>query len=188
MTEGWLATEREDIDLRPYGRDMLDDLVPAANHREISLFMGDSFRYPYTEADAREYLEMATNQDPTQSYAVFVKGEFVGGVGYTPYTAERSGSVQMGWWLTPSSWHKGIMAIAGRGLRDDLFVNRGAMRIEAPVMHANPDSARVAEKIGMKLEGVAPSMFVKFGVRYDQLNFGITREQWLELHSTKVIA
>jgi RimJ/RimL family protein N-acetyltransferase len=188
MKEGWLATEHDDIVLRPYGWEMLGDLVPTANHREISLFMGDSFRYPYTEADAREYLEMATNQDPTQHYAVIVEGEFVGGVGYTAYTGEQSGSVHMGWWLTPSSWHKGIMAIAGRALRDDLFINRGVMRIGAPVMHANPASARVAEKIGMRLEGVAPSMYVKFGVRYDQLNFGVTREQWLELRSAEATA
>jgi RimJ/RimL family protein N-acetyltransferase len=62
------------------------------------------------------------------------------------------------------------------------------MRIEAPVMNANPRSARVAEKIGMRLEGVAPSRYVKSGVRYDQLNFGITREQWIELRSTETTA
>ena len=185
MEEGWLATEHSNIVLRPYGWNMLDDIVQAANHREITLYMSDSFPYPYGDADARTYLEMATNQDPTQQYAIFVDGEFVGGVGYVPYTADQAGSVSMGWWLTPSSWHKGIMAIAGRGLRDDLFFTRGVMRSGAPVMHANPNSARVAEKIGMRLEGVAPSMYVKSGVRYDQLNFGITREQWLELRSTE---
>ena len=188
VDDGWLRTERDDIVLRPYGWDMLDVIVPTANHREITLFMGDGFRYPYTEADARTYVEMVTNQDPTQSYAVLVDGTFVGGVGYVPYAAELTGSVQMGWWLTPSAWHKGIMAIAGRALRDDLFINRGVMRIEAPVMHANLRSGRVAEKMGMRLEGVALSRYVKFGVRYDQLNFGITREQWLELRSTETTA
>ncbi len=188
MADGWVATERDDIVLRPYGWDMLDVIVPTANHREITLYMSDQFPYPYTEADARTYLEIVTDQDPTQSYAVIVESEFVGGVGYMPYAAELAGSVQMGWWLTPSAWHKGIMAIAGRALRDDLFINRGAMRIEAPVMNANPRSARVAEKIGMRLEGVAPSRYVKSGVRYDQLNFGITREQWIELRSTETTA
>jgi RimJ/RimL family protein N-acetyltransferase len=75
-----------------------------------------------------------------------------------------------------------------RALRDGLFINREVMRIGAPVMHANPDSARVAEKIGMRLEGVAPSIYVKSDVRYDQLNFGITREQWLELRSIDATA
>jgi RimJ/RimL family protein N-acetyltransferase len=164
---------------------MLDGLVSVANHEEITRFMSDRFPYPYTDSDAREYLEMATNQDPTHSYAVTLEGEHVGGVGYVPYAGELSGTVQMGWWLTPAVWHRGVMAIAGRALCDDLFHNQGVMRIEAPVMHANLNSGRVAEKIGMLLEGVAPSRYVKSGVRYDQLNFGITRERWLELRSSE---
>jgi RimJ/RimL family protein N-acetyltransferase len=167
---------------------MLNVIVPAANHREITLYMSDQFPYPYTESDAQDYLDRVVHQVPTQSYAVIVDGRFVGGVGYEPYAAELAGSAQMGWWLTPSAWHSGIMAIAGRALRDVAFINRGVMRIEAPVMHANPNSARVAEKMGMRLEGVALSRYVKFGVRYDQLNFGITREQWLELRSTEATA
>lgn len=189
MTEqDWLTTESDSIVLRPYGWEMLDVIVPTANHKEIALYMTDQFPYPYAERDAREYLDRIVDQDPTQSYAVFVDGEFVGGVGYVPYEAEFTGTVQMGWWLTPSSWHKGVMAIAGRALRDDLFANRGVMRIEASVMHANPRSGRVAEKMGMKLEGVAASRYIKSGVRYDQLNFGITRVQWLELRSTEATA
>lgn len=188
MEQGWLTTESDNIDLRPYGWDMLDVMAPTANHQEISLYMTDQFPYPYAERDAREYLDRVVDQDPTQSYAVIVDGKFVGGVGYVPYDAELTGSVQMGWWLTPSSWHRGVMAIAGRALRDELFLSRGVMRIEATVMHANPRSGRVAEKMGMRLEGVAPSRFVKSGVRYDQLNFGITRQQWLELRSTETTA
>jgi len=56
------------------------------------------------------------------------------------------------------------------------------MRLWAPVMHPNKGSARVAEKAGMTLEGVAPSHYVKQGVRYDQLNYGMTREQWENRH------
>lgn len=183
-----MGTERSDIGLRPYGWDMVDLLAPACNHPEIARYMSDRFPYPYTNSDARAYLEMVTNQDPTRSYAVVVEGDFVGGVGYVPYEAELSGTVQMGWWLTPSAWHKGIMAIAGRALRDDLFINREVRRIEAPVMHANPKSGRVAEKIGMTLEGVSPSRYVKHGVRYDQMNFGVTRERWLELRTAEASA
>jgi len=188
MDQEWLTTESDNIVLRPYGWDMLDVIAPTANHQEIARYMTDQFPYPYAERDAREYLDLVVNQNPTQSYAVIADGEFVGGVGYVPYEAELTGSGDMGWWLTPSSWHKGVMAITVRALRDELFLNREVMRIEATVMHANPRSGRVAEKMGMRLEGVAPSRFVKSGIRYDQLNFGITREQWVELRSTEATA
>lgn len=62
-----------------------------------------------------------------------------------------------------------------------MFENRGLMRLWAPVMRPNKGSARVAEKAGMTLEGVAPSQYVKHGVRYDQLNYGITRDEWESL-------
>ena len=47
-------------------------------------------------------------------------------------------------------------------------------------MAPNVGSGRVAEKAGMYLEGVAPSAYLKNGVRMDQRNYGITREQWLD--------
>ncbi len=35
-------------------------------------------------------------------------------------------------------------------------------------------------KAAMVLEGVAPSHYIEAGVRYDQLNYGITRAQWAD--------
>ena len=45
-------------------------------------------------------------------------------------------------------------------------------------MAPNIASARVAEKAGLVEEGVGRSVYLKGGVRYDQRNFAITREQW----------
>ncbi len=178
MVEGVLTTERDDIVLRPFDWDMVDTLVGAANHPEITLYMSDRFPYPYTETDAREWIEICTSQDPAASYAVLLDGEFVGGVGAEEKEAELSGTFEMGWWLTPLAWHKGIVAVAGRALLAEVFANRGAMRVEAPVMHANQNSGRVAEKIGMTFECRSPSRYVKHGVRYDQLMYSITKERW----------
>ncbi|MGI9586335.1 MAG: GNAT family N-acetyltransferase [Acidimicrobiia bacterium] len=178
VAEGTITTERDDILLRPYGTDMTANLVAVANHEEIARYMSDRFPYPYTQADAESWIAFATSQDPVTSYAVIVDGSFVGGVGAEEKDGELSGTFEMGWWLTPSAWHKGILAVAGRALLDEVFSSRGAMRIEAPVMDANPNSGRVAEKIGMVLECTSPSRYVKHGVRYDQLMYGITRERW----------
>lgn len=179
VTEGIIRTERPDIFLRPYSADMRDGLVEVCNYPEIARYMSDRFPYPYNESDAEEWIEFAKSQDPVTSYAVFADGSFVGGVGAEEKEAEFSGTFEMGWWLTPSAWHKGIIAIAGRALLGEAFRNRGAMRIEAPVMHANANSGRVAEKIGLVFECRSPSRYFKHGVRYDQLMYGLTREQWV---------
>ena len=62
---------------------------------------------------------------------------------------------------------------------DEFIGVRGYMRLWAPVMAPNVASKRVAERAGLQLESIAPSVYLKAGVRHDQWNYGITRAQWL---------
>ncbi len=176
-----LATEREDVVLEPYRWSMIDDLITAADDERIPVYMGDQFATPYTREAAEEWLDIATSSDPPLQYAIYVNGDFAGGLGAFLLEAENAGVAEIGWWLGPEHWGRGIATAAARAFIDEMFNNRGLMRLWAPVMHPNKGSARVAEKAGMRLEGVAPSQYVKRGVRYDQLNYGITRDQWRSL-------
>ncbi|MEE8457255.1 MAG: GNAT family N-acetyltransferase [Acidimicrobiia bacterium] len=175
---GRLATEREDVVLRPYRWSMIDALIAVADDERIPVYMGDQFATPYTTEAAEEWLEIATSSDPPLQYAIYVSDEFAGGLGAVLLNAENTGVAEIGWWLGPEHWGRGIATAAAKALIDEMFDNRGLMRLWAPVMRPNKGSARVAEKAGMVLEGVAPSQYVKHGVRYDQLNYGITRDQW----------
>ncbi|MFV1971298.1 MAG: GNAT family N-acetyltransferase [Acidimicrobiia bacterium] len=179
---GPIATERDDVVLRPYVWEMIDELIEAADDERIPVYMGDQFPSPYTREAAEEWLEIATSSEPPLHYAIYVDGAFVGGVGAVLFEAENTGVAELGWWLNPGYWGRGIATTATRALIDEMFDHRGLMRLWAPVMHPNKGSARVAEKAGMTLEGVAPSHYVKQGVRYDQLNYGMTREQWENRH------
>ena len=109
---------------------------------------------------------------------MFVGDRLVGGVGGVPSKGENTGAVEIGWWLAPDMWGRGITSAAARAIVDELFAHRGAMRVWAPVMQPNLASGRVAEKAGLNLEGVAPDAYLKGGVRYDQMNYGMTRSQW----------
>lgn len=175
---GSLSTERDDVVLRPYAREMIDDLTEAADDERIPRYMGDQFPSPYTREAAEEWMEIAMSSDPPLHYAIHVDGAFAGGIGALLFKAENSGVAELGWWLNPRHWGNGTTTAAARALIDEMFEHRGLVRLWAPVMHANSASARVAEKAGMTLEGVAPSNYVKRGVRYDQLNYGIVRKQW----------
>jgi RimJ/RimL family protein N-acetyltransferase len=64
-------------------------------------------------------------------------------------------------------------------LVDEFFGVRGYMRLWAPVMAPNEASKRVAERAGLRLEGIAPSAYLKAGVRHDAWNYGLTRTGWL---------
>lgn len=172
------ATEREDVVLRPYRWSMIDALIEVAEDERIPVYMGNQFATPYTTEAAEECLEIVTSSDPPLQYAIYVSGEFAGGLGAGLLKAENAGVAEIGWWLGPEYWGRGIATVAAMALIDEMFGIRGLMRLWAPVMRPNKGSARVAEKAGMSLEGVVPSQYVKHGVRYDQLNYGITRDQW----------
>jgi RimJ/RimL family protein N-acetyltransferase len=173
-----IPTSIEFVELRMYEPAMASDLVEAANHRDINRFMSDRFPYPYTVEDASEWISFTMAEPEPLNYAVFEHDRLVGGVGASRLGLERTGTFEIGWWLTPSHWGRGITSAAAVALVDELFANRGAMALWAPVMAPNDASAAVARKIGMELEGTRRSVCLKGGVRYDQLEFGITRAAW----------
>jgi RimJ/RimL family protein N-acetyltransferase len=175
-----IGTQREGVVLRPYDWSMVDELIEAADDERIPVYMGEEFPTPYTRQAAESWLEIATASAPPLHYAVYVDGTLAGGVGAFLFKAERAGVAEIGWWLNPDFWGKGITTTVVRAFVDEMFEHRGIARLWAPVMEPNIASARVAEKAGMRLEGVAPSFYVKDGVRMDGLNFGLTRSQWTD--------
>ena len=141
--------------------------------------MGDDFPHPYTEEDAEAWIDMAASPSPPTQYAIFVDGSLSGGLGGFPGSGEATGTVEIGWWLHPDQWGRGITSTCASMIVDEFFVHHGAMRCVAPVMAPNLASARVAEKAGLTLEGVEHGAYLKRGVRYDKHVFGITRSAWL---------
>jgi len=175
-----IGTERKDVVLRPYDWSMVDELIEAANDDRIPVYMSEEFATPYTRQAAESWLEIATGSSPPLQYVIYVDGTFAGGVGAFLFKAENTGVAEIGWWLNPQFWGKGITTAAVQAFVDEMFEHRGLERLWAPVMEPNVASARVAQKAGMRLEGVAPSFYVKDGVRMDGLNFGVTRSQWAD--------
>jgi RimJ/RimL family protein N-acetyltransferase len=177
---GDVITSRPDVVLRSYDWTMIAALIDAADDPRIPVYMCETFPSPYTREAAESWLEIATEPSPPLHFAVYVSGRFAGGVGATLLDADSVGVAEIGWWINPEYWGRGIATAAVRALIDEMFESRGLERLWAPVMEPNVASARVAEKAGMILEGIAPSHYVKDGVRRDALNFGLTRQRWAD--------
>ncbi|MGH9743681.1 MAG: GNAT family N-acetyltransferase [Candidatus Acidiferrum sp.] len=62
--------------------------------------------------------------------------------------------VEIGWWLAPANWGKGIATEAARKVLMDGFGRCGLNRIVAVAQEENIASTRVMEKLGMRYEGV----------------------------------
>jgi RimJ/RimL family protein N-acetyltransferase len=70
--------------LRPFRRDDEPSLVRYADNRNVSRNMRDRFPYPYTAADAREWVARVSGQSPVANFAIVVDGAAVGGIGLEP--------------------------------------------------------------------------------------------------------
>ena len=170
-----LATARDSITLEPYTVVHRRELVRAADDERISRHMSDAFPFPYTMEDADAWLAKCGAEDPPLSFAIVVGEELAGGVGCEPGADIRSGTADIGWWLSPKWWGKGIAAVAAARMIEYCFDDLDMHRVEAGVFMSNPASARVAEKAGFLLEGVSPDGYRKRGELVDLLRYGLAR-------------
>src|SRR5438309_5957231 len=78
--------------------------------------------------------------------------EKVGAVGYNNYSSLHK-KCEVGYWLLPQHWHKGIMSEALAQVISYLFNEKKMHRIEALIEEGNVLSCKVVEKAGFTMEG-----------------------------------
>jgi RimJ/RimL family protein N-acetyltransferase len=85
---------------------------------------------------------------------------------------------ELGYWVGASAWGDGVATEAAAALIDWAFGALPLMRIHARVLADNPASRRVAEKLGLAVEGVRPGHYRKGDTFVDVIELGIGRCQW----------
>lgn len=149
-----------------------------ADDREIWLNLRDRFPHPYTEHDARRWIEVASTADPLTNFAIEVGGEAVGGIGLVLHDDIERVSAEIGYWSGRTYWGRGIMTAAVRGLTRYGFQNFDLTRIYAVPFARNVASCRVLEKAGYVREGMMRRSAVKDGVVLDQILYAATDEEY----------
>ena len=173
-----LDTDDAAVTLVPFGAAHRSGLLAAADDERITRFMTSQFPYPYTGEDADAWIATCEVQDPPRSFAILIDGEVAGGVGCEPHGDIRTGTAEVGWWLAPQWWGRGIAAVAVRRYLAYCFDVLDLHRVEAGVFLSNPASARVAEEAGFTLEGIGRDAYLKRGELIDRLSYGLARSQW----------
>jgi RimJ/RimL family protein N-acetyltransferase len=67
-----------------------------------------------------------------------------------PVAGIEEPAIEIGWWVDPLHWGKGIATEAATALRDEAFTDHGAARLVAFYQPANEASGNVMRKIGMR--------------------------------------
>ena len=166
--------------LRPWRHADLPALLRHADNPRVAANLRNRFPNPYTEADARAWLDLATGELATTNWSIDVDGEAVGGTGLMPQSDVNTGTAEIGYWLGEAVWGRGIATAATRAVTRYALLTLGYRRLFATTFAGNAASRRVLEKCGYRLEGVMRRAVIKNGCVMDQTLYAIIRED-LEL-------
>jgi RimJ/RimL family protein N-acetyltransferase len=86
------------------------------------------------------------------------------------------GEVEIGWWLRPEAWGRGLATEGALALRDEGFERVGLDRLIARFRPENRASGRIMEKIGMRFERDAVGRDGE-----DVRIYALERPEWKEL-------
>jgi RimJ/RimL family protein N-acetyltransferase len=151
-----LSTAR--LELRPWDESFESDLFRLSSDERMMRFVGDG--RPWTrERTAERHREYLRHWE---EYGFGWRGIFDGGDFAGLGALNRLGTrvpgieedaVEIGWWIAPEAWGRGLATEAALALRDEAFGGAGAQRLVARYRPANEASGRVMVKIGMRLFG-----------------------------------
>ncbi len=159
-----------DIELRPWSLDDVPAIVAACNDADIQHWIPVIPR-PYTEADARAFVQGEVPGTGTHQFAITAGGRVVGSIGMK---ANEMGSGHIGYWCASKARGRGVTTRALRLLCRYAIDELNLERLELITDPDNRASQRVAEKVGFQREGVLRSHLLHpDGRRRDSMMFSL---------------
>jgi ribosomal-protein-alanine N-acetyltransferase len=162
--------------IRPWRLDDATSLVQYANNRKVWLGLRDRFPHPYSQDDARQFLQRAISERPIIDFCVEISNEAAGGIGIRLGSDVHRYVAELGYWLGEPFWGHGIMSEVVAAFTQFCFNNFSLHRLHAELYANNPASARVLEKNGFVFEGRLRNKVFKDGQILDSLVYAKTTE------------
>ncbi len=115
-------------------------------------------------------------------WAIFHQDDFSGVVGFHDIHwkvgACETRVTELGYWLIPKLWGKGVMPEAARAVLEFGFVQINFHKIKTGHISENKQSQRVIEKLGFHFSGEEKERLKKNGVWYDHMNYEMLKSEF----------
>ncbi len=158
-------------EVRSWRTSDVQSLVRYASNRKIWLNLRDAFPHPYTNRDARDYIRLARQRTPETTFAIAVRDEAVGSIGFVLHHDVERVSAEIGYWLAEPFWGRGITTEALVAITRYAIDAHRLTRIYAVPFAWNAASCRVLEKAGYVLEARLRCSAIKDGQVTDQMQY-----------------
>lgn len=142
-----------------------DVLAPIIGNKAVLDNLRDGIPYPYTVADAEEFISaiLAAESDKVFAFAVEYEGRLAGSIGIYRCDNIHYRTAEVGYYIGEEFWDRGIASFAVRSACDYVFDNTDIIRLFAEPFAYNTASCRVLEKSGFQFEGLLRSNAEKNG-------------------------
>lgn len=149
----FIRTER--LFLRPGWIEDTEELTAAIGRQEVVRMLA-RVPWPYRREHAELFLQMDRNPELPRFLITLPaeRGRIVGGIGLH----QGEGTVELGYWIAPEYWGRGIATEAVKGLTASAHT-LGHRRLVSRHAVDNPASGRVLRKAGFQLTGRRASHF-----------------------------
>lgn len=168
--------------LRPPRRGDVPALVPLVGDWRVA--RPTRIPHPYTAKDGLEFVRATARRRRQGVGAALLvvsrrNSRIVGGTGLHDID-RKDGNFELGYWVDPREWGKGIAAEAGYAVCREAFRTLRLHRAYANVFVFNPWSCRVLRRLGFRLEGRSREHH-RDGRRWvDVLRFGLLADELRE--------
>lgn len=166
------------IEIREWRLDDAAELAELLNNKKILDNLRDGLPYPYTESDARYYINAMQTADKNSvlAFAVVCDNELAGSIGIFRQSNIHFRTAELGYYIGEKFWNKGVATEAVKLACQKAFAT-DIIRIYAEPFARNTASCRVLEKSGFVCEGVLRANAVKNGIIEDMKIYSLIKEQ-----------
>ena len=170
-----------DILLRSYELEDANNLFNAVNGSRQHLRHWLNWVDNTTKPDhTLQFLQQAVQQQHSQeglALGIFYKRQIIGGIGmhHWDHTIKKA---QLGYWISKEYEGKGIIHECLLRFIDFLFQKVGLNKVEIHFIPENTRSAKVAERIGCKIEGIIRQSCLQNGKLEDIIIAGLIKNEW----------
>jgi RimJ/RimL family protein N-acetyltransferase len=141
----------------------------------LTTYFTNRFPIPYSENDAKNFIEIALKDQPMLKYAIEINDEAVGGIDFHPQADILRKNIEIGYWIGEPFWGKGIMTEVVKQIIPIGFDRFDVTRIYAKCFGKNIGSQKVLENAGFKLEARFENIIYKYNTFQDELIYAIRR-------------
>lgn len=172
--------ETKRLILRGYEASDAADVFKYASDLETTRFMAWDRASSLADIQIFQDSVVAANYEREElDYAMTLRGmenQCIGGIGLY-WRPQEHQVMELGYILHREHWGSGLVVEAGRALIAHAFASTPVERVFAPIFAANSRSRRVAEKLGMQLEGILRSHLAVRGQRWDAAIYSLLRAE-----------